>query len=128
MFIKKAVQVTLVAFLAVGSASAVYAQADNSNSKIAPASSFSGWMSDYSKANKGRVSREAYMTESGRRWDAMDQDKQGLTTDQLTSMYGYQGSTTTGTMRDPMARDSMNYGTMNNGAMTTPMSGDAVKK
>ncbi len=123
MFLKKAAQVTFAAILATGSASAVFAQADNSNSKVAPASSFSGWMSDYSKANNGRVSREAYMAESGRRWDAMDQNKQGLTTDQLNGLYGYQSPATTGTMRDPMSKDSMS-----NGMTTKPMNGDAVKK
>jgi hypothetical protein len=65
----------------------VLAQADNTNSRTAPR--FSTWMQDYSKSNNGRISRQAYMDEAGRRWDAMDRNHQGLTTDEINSMYGY---------------------------------------
>jgi hypothetical protein len=41
--------------------------ADNSNSKSNPPMSV--WMSEHSKANKGYISRKAYMDEMGRRWD-----------------------------------------------------------
>jgi len=61
--------------------------ADNSNSRSAP--TMQSWMSDYSSSNKGYISRRAYMDEMGRRWDAMDRNQQGLTTDQINSMYGY---------------------------------------
>ena len=64
--------------------------ADNTNSKSSP--TFQGWLTDYSKANKGYISRQAYMDEMGRRWDAMDRDHRGLTMDQVNSMYGYAGS------------------------------------
>ena len=77
------------ALVALGTSSGAFAQADNSNSKVAPGSSFSGWMTDYAKTNQGRISRDAYMQEAGRRWDAMDRDRQGLTTDQIGTIYGY---------------------------------------
>jgi len=64
--------------------------ADNTNSKSAP--SVQSWMHDYSARNKGYISRQAYMDEMGRRWDTMDRNNQGLTTDQINSMYGYTGS------------------------------------
>lgn len=60
--------------------------ADSTNSKSAP---FQTWMYDYSRANRGYISREAYMDEMARRWDAMDRNRQGLTVDQINSMYGY---------------------------------------
>jgi len=90
MSMKRSLQLTLATIVAAGFASTALAQADNSNSVIAPKSSFSSWMSDYSTANRGRISREAYLQESGARWDAMDRDRQGLTTDQVNSLYGYQ--------------------------------------
>ena len=71
-----------------GTTSLALAQADNTNSKIAPAN-FSGWMTDYSKSNNGRISRDAYMQEAGKRWDAMDANRQGLTVEQMTKLYGY---------------------------------------
>jgi hypothetical protein len=75
---------TLAVATAVGMVSPVYAQADNTNSK-----SFPGWMSDYSKTNEGRISRQAYMDEAGRRWDAMDRTNRGLTLDEVNRAYGY---------------------------------------
>jgi len=49
---------------------------------------FSGWLSDYQGKHEGRVSRQAYMDEVGRRWDAADKDKKGLTSDQINQAYG----------------------------------------
>ena len=63
--------------------------APDNNMKATAPSNFSGWMTDYSKSHQGRVSRQAYMDEAGRRWDAMDKNNQGLTTDQINGMYGY---------------------------------------
>ena len=63
------------------------AQADNTNSRTSP--HFNTWMHDYSKANNGHISRQAYMDEAGRRWDMMDTNHQGLTTEQINGMYGY---------------------------------------
>lgn len=70
-------------------------------------------MMEQSKSNNGRISREAYMQESARRWDAMDQKREGLTSDQLNGIYGYQATPNTpeGTrsMGSPMSmpRDTM---------------------
>jgi hypothetical protein len=61
--------------------------ADNTNSTSAP--TLQTWMSDYSRTNKGYISRQAYMDEMGRRWDAMDRNRRGLTVDEINSMYGY---------------------------------------
>lgn len=62
---------------------------DNNMKATAPNSSFSGWMTDYSKSHQGRISRQAYMDEAGRRWDGADKNNQGLTSDQISGMYGY---------------------------------------
>ena len=51
--------------------------ADNTNSRSAP--TLQTWMSDYSRAHNGYISRQAYMDEMGRRWDAMDRNNRGLT-------------------------------------------------
>jgi len=51
----------------------------------------SGWNSWYdaqAKRNNGRISRQAYMDEVGRRWDSMDSSKQGLTPAEVSRMYG----------------------------------------
>ena len=64
----------------------VFAQADNTNSKVDPA--MSGWMSSH----QGRITRQEYMDEVGRRWDRMDANRQGLTADQINAGYGYQPS------------------------------------
>ena len=61
--------------------------ADNTNAKVDPA--FSTWMRSYSEAHGGRISRQAYMDEAGRRWDAMDKQNRGLTTAEINRMYGY---------------------------------------
>ncbi len=63
------------------------AQSDNTNARTTP--QFNTWMQDYSRTNNGRISRQAYMDEAGRRWDAMDTNHQGLTYDQINSVYGY---------------------------------------
>jgi hypothetical protein len=60
--------------------------AESTNSKTSP--TLQSWMSDYSRTNNGYISRRAYMDEMGRRWDAMDHNQQGLTVDQINSMYG----------------------------------------
>jgi hypothetical protein len=61
--------------------------ADSTNSKSAP--TLQTWMSDYSTAHKGYISRKAYMDEMGRRWDAADRSNRGLTVDEINSTYGY---------------------------------------
>ena len=61
-----------------------FAQADNTNSKTDP--SMSGWVHNH----KGNITRQEYMDEMGRRWDAMDAQKQGLSPSQVNGMYGQQ--------------------------------------
>lgn len=113
MFKARTNKLALAAIFSAVAATSAFAQADNSNSKVAPASSFSNWMMDQSKTNNGRISREAYMQESGRRWDSMDQKREGLTTDQVNGLYGYQSTPSapagTNSMGSPMSmpRDSM---------------------
>ena len=82
------------AALMLGGNALAQGAADNTNSKSAPMP-FQTWMSDYSKANRGYISRQAYMDEMGRRWDAMDTNRQGLTTQQINQMYGYSGTAPT---------------------------------
>ena len=83
MRLKHTLVAVAVALCASGTA---FAQADNTNSRTDP--SFHSWMHDYSRAHNERISREAYMAEAGRRWDMMDREHRGLTTQQIDSMYG----------------------------------------
>ena len=46
------------------------------------------WADDYAAHNNGRVSRQAYMDEMGRRWDAMDRNQQGLTPAEVSHLTG----------------------------------------
>ncbi|HEX6973676.1 MAG TPA: hypothetical protein VF147_04705 [Vicinamibacterales bacterium] len=73
-------------------ATAALAQADNTNSRMAPAQdtshSWSGWMQDYSSTHHGRISRQAYFDEMGRRWDAADARRQGLSVEEINRLYG----------------------------------------
>jgi hypothetical protein len=85
----KAMSQFLVAALAATTMSVAFAQADNSNSKVSPKGNFSNWMMEQSKTNQGRISRDAYMQEAGRRWDELDRNRQGLTVHQLNEVYGY---------------------------------------
>lgn len=62
---------------------------------IGGSGAFSGWLSDYQAQHQGRVSRQAYMDEVGRRWDAADRSNQGLTVDQINQAYGFGGAGTT---------------------------------
>ncbi len=48
----------------------------------------SGWASDYATAHEGRISRQAYMDEMNRRWEAADRDSKGLTPAQVSGLYG----------------------------------------
>ena len=100
---KRALQVALLG-TALAFAGGAIAQADNSNSKTSPSSSaFGGWMTDYSKSNNGRISRDAYMREQERRWDMADKERRGLTIDDINRTYGYQWSNPTpmGTNANP---------------------------
>ena len=82
----------LATTMALGTSVAL-AQADNTNSNIAPAdpnaaASWPHWMSNYSTAHQGRISRQAYFDEMGRRWDAADARRQGLSVDEINRLYG----------------------------------------
>ena len=59
------IAMTLAAASAVALAGPSLAQSDNTNSRTAPARTegFNNWMSDYSTAHQGRISRQAYMDE-----------------------------------------------------------------
>jgi hypothetical protein len=46
------------------------------------------WATDYATKNKGRITRQAYMDEMGRRWDAVDKSHQGLTPAEVSRIYG----------------------------------------
>jgi len=71
---------------------------DNNMKATAPGNSFSSWMNDYSQKHNGRISRKAYMDEAGRRWDTMDKNRQGLTSDQINQIYGSDGNSTMSSM------------------------------
>lgn len=46
------------------------------------------WADRHAEQNKGRISREAYMDEMSRRWDAMDPNDRGLTPAEVSRLYG----------------------------------------
>lgn len=46
------------------------------------------WAETYAGQNKGRISRQAYLNEMSRRWDAIDQNQQGLTPAEVSRLYG----------------------------------------
>jgi hypothetical protein len=50
----------------------------------ATSSTFQNWLN---KQSGKKISRQAYLDEVGRRWDAADTSKQGLTTDEINRMY-----------------------------------------
>lgn len=50
----------------------------------ATSSTFQNWLNKHSGS---KISRQAYMDEVGRRWDAADAKRQGLTTDEINRMY-----------------------------------------
>ena len=104
--IKQSRLLLTAAGLAIASASPLaFAQADNTNARIAPASpTFDTWMGGYSQSHQGRISRQAYMDEVGRRWDAADQRNQGLTVEEVNRAYGLRSNQTdpaTGTITAP---------------------------
>lgn len=90
----KTLRLPLLAFAlsSLVSTAPAFAQADNTNSKTAPA--FSGWMDDHARTNQGRITRDAYMREQERRWDAADTQRRGLTIDEINHAYGYGGTPT----------------------------------
>ena len=46
------------------------------------------WMQDYSLRNDGRISRDAYLDEMSRRWDAMDANRGGLSPAEVSRLTG----------------------------------------
>ena len=82
---------TMAAAATVSLAAPVFSQgaADNTNS-----TTFQGWMSDHSTKNQGRITRDAYMQESARRWDALDKERRGLSLEEVNRAYGYPGPPT----------------------------------
>jgi hypothetical protein len=64
---------------------------DNTMKATAPGS-MADWSNEYSRTNPGRMSRQVYMDEAGRRWDAMDTNRQGLTSEQVGAMNGWNRS------------------------------------
>jgi len=91
--IKHSLTALAVATTMAFGASTAFAQADNTNSNIAPAqpnaaASWPHWMNNYSTAHNGRISRQAYFDEMGRRWDAADARRQGLSVDEINRLYG----------------------------------------
>jgi hypothetical protein len=54
--------------------------------RTAPAGDFDTWAHDYSVQHNGRISRQAYLDEMSRRWDAADINQEGLTPAQLSNL------------------------------------------
>lgn len=47
------------------------------------------WERGYAAQHNGRISRDAYMEEMGRRWDALDRNRQGLTPSEVSRLTGH---------------------------------------
>jgi hypothetical protein len=92
---KSFVKLAVLGAAAAALSPAAFAQADNTNSKTSPTAAFGGWMTDWSRSNSGRISRDAYMREQERRWDLADRERRGLTVDEINRAYGYTWSTPT---------------------------------
>jgi len=54
----------------------------------APQDDLDLWMQDHSVRNNGRISRQAYLDEMGRRWDAMDANRGGLSPAEASRLTG----------------------------------------
>jgi hypothetical protein len=63
-----------------GDASASGAQGGGNT---ASSMSFQNWLN----ARSGKITRQAYMEEVGRRWDMMDRERVGLTSDEINRLY-----------------------------------------
>ena len=81
---------TIAMALAAFSVGTVYAQSAGSagGGKTESTTTFQEWLNAHSAKNNGRVQRQAYMDEMGRRWDTMDKNKQGLT---MAEVRGFSG-------------------------------------
>ena len=55
---------------------------------LKPMRSQQDWAEGYAREHNGRVTREAYMNEVGRRWASVDRNGQGLTPEELRALYG----------------------------------------
>ncbi|HEY2884957.1 MAG TPA: hypothetical protein VGJ08_07060 [Rhizomicrobium sp.] len=53
-----------------------------------PQGNFDTWAHDWSTGHHGRITRDAYMEEMGRRWDAKDANRQGLTPSEVSELTG----------------------------------------
>jgi hypothetical protein len=53
-----------------------------------PPADMNAWVYDYSARHQGRISRQAYLDEMGRRWDAADTNQQGLTPAEVSRLTG----------------------------------------
>ena len=63
--------------------------ADNTNSRARTGDAdMNAWATRWAKDNQGRISRQAYMDEMGRRWDSMDRSSQGLTPAEVSRLTG----------------------------------------
>ena len=111
MNVKRLTQVAAVAALLTGAAiSPAYAQSSNS-------ATFDNWATDTARSHNGRITRDVYLDEMGRRWDAnpahsgtrdaylgdlrsrwdaMDRDNRGLTPAEVSRMTGKVDSSTSG--------------------------------
>ena len=53
-----------------------------------PNGDFNHWVNDWSAKHHGRVTRDAYMNEMNRRWEARDHEGRGLTPREVSEMTG----------------------------------------
>ena len=118
-----------IAFTAVMGVSTTAALAESTNSVT-----FEGWANDTAVQYNGRIPRDVYLDEMGRRWDAgtyhrgtrdeylrdlrtrwdtMDRDNRGLTPAEISRMTGKVDSTTSGVPRSGSGVQPGNMGPSN---------------
>ena len=61
---------------------------DNTNSKARSGTDLNAWVKHQATEHKGRISRQAYLDEMGRRWDTLDRNNQGLTPAEISRLTG----------------------------------------
>ncbi len=102
--------------------------ADNTNSKSGPGVADS-WADKYASENNGRISRQAYMDEMGRRFDRMDSTKRGsMTREQYVQDLGTKwGAMDTGNQGLTPAEVSRITGKVDVNAAAVPLTGSGAQ-
>jgi len=84
-------------------------------------SNFNSWMSDYASQHNGRISRDEFMAQMGRRWDQRDTQHSGLTPVEVEEIFVLTpaaGTTSSGTGSGAQQDETAQGGAMEQGGVT----------